>query len=281
MGVTPWWEGIDAVTVIAPCAGGRHRVTWRRGRVVLEDHPHLEAERALAALGAPSLCLDVLSAWSDGGHDTRLVVYGLQGHDGAPPHEFPGLARAASRPLTAPPGMTAFQAAIQRATGARQERQGVLGRLPPSLARRWALGAVVHHSRRWDDLSAFERLDLELCVATLAREAVLDGARAWRRLGRLVVVDVQVALAGPGDRPWLRGALDHRSMEARVQVPLSWLVAVWARGRAVVDGCLVLEVHGDTAKVVRWERAGPGPVEAVTVPARLWRGGDGEWHLRW
>ena len=45
------------------CGGQHHRIVWRRGKLVLEDHDLL-AERSLIALGSePPLCVEVLDAW--------------------------------------------------------------------------------------------------------------------------------------------------------------------------------------------------------------------------
>src|SRR5690606_31043810 len=45
------------------CGGARHRVTWRWGRFVLDDHD-LGAEAVLEALGGePAGCTAVLDAW--------------------------------------------------------------------------------------------------------------------------------------------------------------------------------------------------------------------------
>ena len=47
------------------CNGERHRVTWRRGKVVLEDHD-LRAEEAMLAFGGkPFPCLGLLRRWRD------------------------------------------------------------------------------------------------------------------------------------------------------------------------------------------------------------------------
>ena len=47
----------------SPCEGEEHRVTWRRGKFVLEDHD-LGAERAMLALGGePCPCMRALELW--------------------------------------------------------------------------------------------------------------------------------------------------------------------------------------------------------------------------
>ncbi|HEV2766210.1 MAG TPA: hypothetical protein VGV63_00710, partial [Acidimicrobiales bacterium] len=53
------------MTELVECNGEQHRVTWRTGKVVLEDHD-LAAERMLQALGGGTCeCLRVLKRWRD------------------------------------------------------------------------------------------------------------------------------------------------------------------------------------------------------------------------
>lgn len=58
-----WSWGARAVVAEVDCQGERHRVRWRWGRLVLEDHD-LGAEAVLEALGGePAGCSAVLTAW--------------------------------------------------------------------------------------------------------------------------------------------------------------------------------------------------------------------------
>ena len=58
-----WAWGIPPLDAEVDCHGSRHRVSWRWGRLVLDDH-HLGAEAVLEALGGEiAPCLDVLHAW--------------------------------------------------------------------------------------------------------------------------------------------------------------------------------------------------------------------------
>lgn len=283
--LTPWWEGIEPVTVIADCGGGRHRVSWRRGRLVLDDHPHHEAERALVALGGANVCLEVLDAWGAAGVDTRQVLYALQSTldpvAGAAAVLGPFSPGARPAAFVPPPGMEAAMVARIRETLARQETQQLVGRLPPPLALRWAMGAIVHHERQWHLVRSMERLDLEIGLGTLLTGAVVESALAWRRLDQVGRINLDVGIAAPREHPVIDAQVDGWSLTGRASVRLSWLVEVWARGRAVVDGCFVLRVDGDRADVVRWERWRADVARSVTVPARLRQDRAGRWHLRW
>jgi hypothetical protein len=69
-----WYHHLDPVSVEISCGERRHRVSWRRGRLVLEDHD-VEAERAFVALGGDrSVCVELLDAWREA-TDSREVLW--------------------------------------------------------------------------------------------------------------------------------------------------------------------------------------------------------------
>ena len=83
-----WWDGQAPVVATVDCQGARHRIIWRRGRLVLEDH-NLAGERVLEALGGePSVCLTILDAWRHAGRR----------HQGAPPRQPGPVATIAPSP---------------------------------------------------------------------------------------------------------------------------------------------------------------------------------------
>ena len=54
---------IPDATAVVDCEGARHRVTWRRGKVVLDAHD-LTAERGMLAFGGQLCpCMRVLEMW--------------------------------------------------------------------------------------------------------------------------------------------------------------------------------------------------------------------------
>src|SRR5947209_20387385 len=58
-----WYDAIPEATATVDCEGQQHRVTWRRGKVVLEAHD-LTAERAMLAFGGELCpCMRVLEMW--------------------------------------------------------------------------------------------------------------------------------------------------------------------------------------------------------------------------
>lgn len=278
--VTPWWQGIEPVTAPVGCGRSEHTVTWRRGRLVLDDHPGLTAERALVALGGDAGgCLDVLSAWGSAGPDPRLAARFTW---------LVGRWPAIDDPLDRPPPVPVAAAGPGPRQRAYEQvrRQAVIEALPPELVVRWLLGATTALDRRWGTLSDDGRSHLQLVVAAAANRGAARCIRSWQRLARVQRLAIDCRLLPPGRAPAMTGRVDGALARAEVELPLSWLRRVWARGAVVVDGCFVLDAgpESDRAEVVRWERREPGVAEAVAVPARLWRDGDrrgGTWHLRW
>lgn len=275
-----WFDAIEPVTVPVDCGGARHQVSWRRGRLVLHDHPNLTAERALVALGAdPSWCVEMLMAWQSVAPDARLVAR-LTWLVGA----WPAVADPLDRPPVPRPERWMLTDPEIRAEVLRYHelilRQSVIERLPIELAVRWLLGSTATFERGWADLTMRDLLDLQLLLGAAARRAVVRGLRSWQRLSRVQRLTIGCRLAPPGTEAAMTGRVDEHRAEADVDLPLAWFARVWGPGLTVVDGCFVLDVSGDRATVVRWQRTGPAVSEAVTVPARLWLDGEGGWRLR-
>lgn len=87
MNLVEWCIDVTPVTVVVPCSGADHRITWRRGKLVLEDHD-LAAEAAMSALGsAVPECVRVLQRWRlrTGWEPSRV---GFQPPRAAPPIPF-------------------------------------------------------------------------------------------------------------------------------------------------------------------------------------------------
>ena len=286
MGVTKWFEGVAPLTVKLP---NGHRVTWRRGKLVLEDHD-LGAERVMVALGADAcLCLDVLEAWRVGREEGRPPG-GLW-----PPYDLDRV-REQQRALRAnmdanlkmaqastsfgyrPPGQSpSYRLAVERMRLQldRRWRSALWGAVPIELRDRFTLTALVTRAR--DPVQPDVDPDLTEAVAP----ALVESMRAWRRGVVLPRVDVQVA--AHGEQPSVTGHLDDHAAMATAVLPLMWVAQVAAWGLAVVDGCFVLEVleRSDERHVVsalRWEREGrmhvPRPVPAVILKS------GGAWRLR-
>lgn len=279
-----WCDGLDEVSVPVECAGATHWVTWRRGKVILDDHPNLAAERALIALGGGvSGCLFLLKAWATVTKPgTSMLVQCERLLSAGPAGPFPPRAGPPQPPARRRPGITdPALLSVLEARLAHYHLEHVLLDLPGALGSRWLLGAAAGFERRWAALSAMDRLDLDLALGASARGSVARGMRSWQRLNRVQKLVIGCHVVAPDQPATMTGRVNGRQAEADVELPLSWLRSVWAPGLPLVDGCFVLGVQGDRAEVVRWERGTAGITEAVTVSARLWSGEDGTWHLRW
>ena len=80
--------------------------------------------------------------------------------------------------------------------------------------------------------------------------------------------------------PTVDGYLDGRNSRVEVVVPMRWLAGVWARGAAVVEGRLVLDVDDESkvATTVVWDGAGSEGFVPRLEQRRLTRTPDG-WAL--
>jgi hypothetical protein len=120
---------------------------------------------------------------------------------------------------------------------------------------------------------------------TRASDPVVESVAAWRRNDNHHQVDVRCSLTDEDEPPHVAGLVDDRAGCVSVVVRPSWLLDVWVRGLAVVDGCFVLDVvsmiDGDTVEVLacHWERRRPLASEPVSCVATARRVGPFSWHF--
>jgi hypothetical protein len=246
-----WCNHIEAVTALVDCNGERHRVTWRRGKVVLEDHD-LSAETAMLAFGGkPFPCLGVLRRWRD-------------------MHTW------------------AMSSELFRTMSARLGPEAVL---PGPLQRANELGLMLTWERAWRRLSFYtdyERLLLEQ-LQRRALPPLREHLGLWRRrTGARLLSSVEVEVLRPGRAPTLLGTMDTVRVRATAAIGVSWVLRVWARGLALVGDAFVLDVDddegpGDAAlqvQAVRWEEGRGGIWSPKVRRARVSGDGD-ERSLAW
>ena len=236
-GRTRWCDHVAAATALVDCNGERHRVTWRRGKVVLENHD-LTAETAMLAFGGkPFACLGVLRRWRD------MHTWAMSGE----------LFRQM------------------------QSRLGPDVVLPGHLKPVHELGLMLTWERNWRRSSYFAdygRLLLEE-VRKRAEPPLREHMAFWRkRSGARLLSSVQVTLRRPGQPPSLLGSMDNVRASVTAALGVSWVLTVWARGLAVVEGALVLQIEEEApesthlrVRAVRWvERGGAwAPVAATAL----------------
>jgi hypothetical protein len=130
-----------------------------------------------------------------------------------------------------------------------------------------------------------ERL-LQEQLQARALEPVRRHVKVWaERLGTSHAPSVKVEITRPGQAPRVTGSIDALAARATAWLGVSWVLGVWARGLAVIDDALVLELLPTPtalgALAVRWEARPDGSAEPVAVPARLDRRPDRSWSVVW
>ena len=294
-----WCDGLPDVTAKIECDGREHRITWRRGKLVLEDHDVL-AERALVALGGDGpACLAVLDAWR------RRHALGLLGDALLSDRDMSAadlacrrrryashleLVRAGRPPAGVRPGFETLQRSM-RERERRMWELTLIDALPAAMRRALALSVLVTIERNWDDeeYDDAHRGRAESLLAGTATPLLEASARHWRRnLKPYASFVVDTHIVRPGDQPTCAGSLATDGAAVVLRLPIAWFVDVWAHGAALVDGCFVLGRAGrppDATSLpvaaVRWERATLHTSKPVQAPALLARGEDGAWALQW
>lgn len=232
------------------CSGEQHRLSWRWGSVVVEDHD-LAAERAMRALGAETpACLRILKQWRDlhtWATSTELFAQ-MRGRLGPERLLAPGALGTAHELCLLLTWERAWRGSSY--TGGGHERM-----LSEHLQAR-ALEPLRRHVEWWAD-----------------------------RFGAGPAPNVEVELVRPGRSPRMTGGIDRFAVRAKASLGVGWVLNVWSRGLALVDGALVLDLVPSTtglgARAVRWEAHPDGMARPVTAAARLGRSPDGAWRLRW
>lgn len=208
------------------CNGERHRVTWRRGKVVLEDHD-LTAETAMLAFGGkPFPCLGVLRRWRD------MHTWAMSGE-------------------------------LFETMSARLGSGTVL---PVELKPVHELGLMLTWERTWRRSSYYtnyERLLLDQ-LRSRALPPLRQHLAIWRdRSGARLLSSVDLRVLRPGQSPSLAGTMDKVRVRANAALGVAWILRVWARGLALVGDAFVLDVDDPgpdqrpvEVQAVRWEERG-------------------------
>jgi hypothetical protein len=242
-----WYDDVAPSTAVVLCSGEQHRVTWRRGKVVLEDHD-LSAEQALLALGGERCtCMLVLKMWRD-----QWLL---------PPEMF--------KTMSSWLGPKSFLAP------AALERPRQLSKV-----RNW------ERSWRRSSCTDKHGTLLEEDLVRLATGAWRDYiARSSELIGR-ARPSIELRMARPGQPATVIGGVDGRRVYVNAAMGHAWIVDVWGRDISVVGDGFVLEVLDEEpprSMVVRaagWEMA-PGQHQLGVRLARVERNARGRWSLTW
>ena len=247
-----WYDVIPEATAVVDCGGAEHRVTWRRGRMVLLAHD-LTAERAMLAFGGELCpCMRVLEMWVEQFHMPADLFGKMPSWLG-------------ENAFLVPPEL-----ALPRQMG-----------MVLSWERLWRFES-------WLPTKQAKLLSDELKDKALA--PFRQHVNAWKvKTGARVVSGCQVALLPTSQPPAVEGSTDRVAMRAVARLHGRWLVDIWPKGIAVVDDAFVVDLVkarslDDLAVLAtRWEQNDAGTWTAAVAPAWVWRepGSDGSWQLSW
>jgi len=246
-----WYDAIPEASATVDCGGAQHRVTWRRGKLVLEAHD-LTAERTMLVFGGELCqCMRVLEMWIE---QFRM-----------PTDLF----------LSMPSwiGENAFLVPDELALPRRLA-------MVLSWERAWRFAS-------WLASRQAELLAAELKEKALA--PLRQHVNAWKaKTGARVVAGCQVTMIPSVRTPAVTGSTDRVALRAVAELAPRWVVDVWPRGIAVVDDAFVValeeQVTVDDLRVTafRWEPTSAGTWAPVGAPARVRRTEpDGGWQLEW
>lgn len=247
-----WYDPLPEVSSTIDCGGENHRVTWRRGKVVLQDHD-LNAEKGMMAFGGEMCpCMRVLEVWVE---QFRM-----------PPDLFGAM-----------PTWLGEHAFLLPTEFALPRRMGMV----LHWERAWRFESYLPTKQA---KLLFEELK-EKALPTLRQHL-----NAWKpKTGARVVAGCQVALTPSNEPAKVEGTTDRVAMRATAWLHPRWVVDVWPQGIGVVDDAFVVDLRkartpNDLEVVaVRWEPNSAGGWSTVAAPARVWRdaGSGGEWRLTW
>lgn len=263
-----------------PCGGGRHPVRWEAGSLLLPEHPDVEGELVLAALGGEKAgCVELAEAWQRHGADLSVLAIGPRhaadeiavswddvvttwpGSAGQPGRGGPAQHGPMRRPAAMPASMAALSARRQQMQQEHERAQrrtnDMLSLLALGYGFQARLGGQV--AAAYAAEQADERTRPALVAAISGRLAPV--VEDWIGLDPgQVVVSLHT---GPG---WGSVEMTGRGEERRLRValPTGWLARVWACGLALTGRHLVVAVQRagwPDARVLALRAPGAEPVE--------------------
>jgi hypothetical protein len=265
----PWWLGIPPAEARVSCGGREHRLRWDAGQLLALDHPDLEGELILSALGDQYYpCLGAVDAWAGHADDLRILVLtsrGLTDPVRLPPETTPGGRPAPGRITRV--RRTATSSSIMRVRGGAARGGGPGGRGGEDEAA--ALAALLGLGGPMQD-----RLTATVAAAAVdrarpARHAALYGRvtaalRAWTGQPDL---QVGLTMIPETQRPTLAWGANGIVAE----LPFGWMVDVWGKGLSIFWGRFCLAAApaqaGWVLSAVSPDLGPPQPITVGNPPA--------------
>ncbi len=296
-----WFDSLPSCEAQVPCGGGRHPVRWEAGSLVLPEHPDVEGELVLAALGGEKAgCVELAESWQRHGADLSVLAIGPR----HPADEiavswddlvstWPGSGQAGPggiaqhgpmrRPAAMPASMAALSARRQQMQQQMQQERERAQRRTNDMLSLLALG-YGFQARLGGQVAAGyaaepadERVRPALVAAISGRLAPV--AEDWIGIDPgQVVVSLHT---GPG---WGSVEMTGRGEERRLRValPTEWLARVWACGLALTGRHLVVAVQQPgwpDARLLALRAPGAEPVE-LDVHGTAGAGDAPRWEAR-
>jgi hypothetical protein len=235
---TTWYDGIPPVTAEVRCDGEQHRLAWRRGRVLSEDHD-LHAEAALAALGGGTCpCVEIARAARAGLSVEDLFLLWTE-HAEPSVGASQALERWARRVGAAGPPTTVT------ARRAEEARAAALSSLPVAFRRRLALGVFQAIARELDVDGSGSHPSFAPVFGSLIDRAARGLSPPCREAANRPAPNLTVRWSlVPQERAAFveGGCIGSTSAWLHLGLHASWVAEVWAWDLAVVDGQLVVAV---------------------------------------
>ncbi|MGH9125072.1 MAG: hypothetical protein ACRDZ8_10160 [Acidimicrobiales bacterium] len=242
-----WYDYLPPVTATIPCGNRQHRITWQRGKLVLNDHD-LSAERAMIALGGQACpCMQVLTMWRD---QWSMLPDMIRKTDWLGDRAY--LMPAA---LAHPRQLAAYR----------------------NWDRSWRKNAYTTKHATLFNADIIEQATPGL------KKLAFAGLGGDPPAGK---PKVSASLVRPEERPSVSGSVIRGQMTVTARLGVAWLVRVSARGVALVDDAFVLEVLEDgwsssLVRATRWKEDGSETRRLITGTAHLSGDPDGSLSLAW
>ncbi|MCP4225931.1 MAG: hypothetical protein GY773_21560 [Actinomycetia bacterium] len=270
-----WWETAPPLELMVPCSEARHRLAWSQGEVVVVDHPELDAERTLMALGGPEpACLSRLGLWEDAVADGGFLAEWIDQAQ-LTDARLSWLTMALERMRN-----EGFHEFLRNLPFARAERMGhFLSQFP----RPWhdrAAAAVAEAIVDGEGVVCNDAPQLlPTAIASRLRHSFVTSVGGTHlAVGVAALVPLTITVDdSAGNGVSVAGALTGPHRRVAITVAGGWLHQVWGAGAALVDSHLVLDRSGTRLTVLTWTDHG-----GVLVPQtelRMARVGPNGWLL--
>ena len=225
----PWYDQVPAVSFEVDCEENRHTITWSGGQIILEQHPQIDAEKALVALGgAKPNCLNVFELWEFALRDAGFIEEWAPWQTADRQRRW--WLRTALERLRSE-GVQDFLYDLPRERAVKMGEASVA--LPHEfLDRAMATVVDVRDQSGWDFGPALSR---HLAEATRLRSRrafvkALTNQRPAVPSPALIPFKCEIELHG---EPWIHGCLSGRDSSIEISLHPRWLSRVWARGVSV------------------------------------------------